>query len=87
MGHLMKKLGNHSARVLKGKPKLKLQRHNSIENVSTYKKPTAIYKKKKKKKKFDKPNERYSIPSKVKHHLVIFHFQAMIYLHLKQNLN
>ena len=42
MGHLMKKLGNHSARVLKGKPKLKLQSHNTIENVSTYKKPTAI---------------------------------------------
>ena len=32
MGNLMKKLGNHCARVLKGKPKLKLQRHNTIEN-------------------------------------------------------
>ena len=59
MGNLMKKLGNHCARVLKGRAKLKLQRHNSIENVCTYKKATAIKKKRKKKKKkqFDKPNE------------------------------
>ena len=51
MGNLMKKLGNHSARVLKGRAKLKLQKHNSIENVCrpTYKKATAIKKKKKKK--------------------------------------
>ena len=51
MGNLMIKLGNHSARVLKGRDKLKLQRHNTIENVCTYKKATAIKKKKKKKKK------------------------------------
>ena len=49
MGNLMKKLGNHFARVLKGRAKLKLQRHNSIENVCTYEKATAIKKKKKKK--------------------------------------